>query len=195
MSAAVAFISSILDLVQIVIRGVAAVNLGLNVSKVSAIIDIREIGFALSFGLRFLFFWGFVAQPTPGEVCPLGKAHHNGSWGRWGLFGIVLEIFTLTLTLVDPVLQILYRIIGTLHRLGPLYEVEASIQVVLSIIFILKLLLNCWVRMLANTDAIPTRMTLLRYSPAIAALVLSALIGIGNVLKCEFKMMFPLYYL
>ncbi|CCM00906.1 uncharacterized protein FIBRA_02952 [Fibroporia radiculosa] len=186
MAVVVAFISSILDLVQMLVRGSAAVDQALDLNSVSGLIIVREVGFSLSFGLRFLFYWGFVASPPPGEIRPSDKAMHNGSWGRWGAFGIFLEMLTLTLTLTDPVLQILYRNINALHEVEPLYEVEAAIQIVLSAIFLLKLLLNCWVGMLANPSVVPTRKKLLGYSAPISALSLSILIGIGNVAMFEF---------
>ncbi|KZT74750.1 hypothetical protein DAEQUDRAFT_760771 [Daedalea quercina L-15889] len=187
MSAVIAFVSSILDVVQLLIRGPAEVDDNTGLDSVSGLTAVREVGFALSFGLRFLFFWGFVAQPPPGEARPEGNAIHNGSWRRWGLLGLVLEMFTLALVLIDPVLQILYRLVASLHNIGPLYEIEAAIQVVLSVIFILKILLNCWVKMLVNgSAAVPIRKALAGYSAVITALILSGLIGIGNVAMFEF---------
>ncbi|PCH33525.1 hypothetical protein WOLCODRAFT_147619 [Wolfiporia cocos MD-104 SS10] len=186
MAVLTAFIASILDLVQMLIRGADAVDKGIDTKSVQGLITVREVGYALSFGLRFLFFWGFVAQPVPGEVLPEGKTMHNGSWGRWGLLGIILQMFTLTLVLVDPVLQILYRNVTILHKIGPVYEIEAAIQIVLSSVFILKLLLNSWVRLLVNMNSAPARTTLLGYSGVIIALSLGVLIGIGNVAMFEF---------
>lgn len=186
MSVIIAFLSTILDLVQLLIRGSAKVNSDTGLESVSGLISVREVGLALSFGLRFLFFWGFVAQPPPGESRPAGNAIHNGSWRRWGVLGLILEMFTLALVLIDPVLQILYRLITSLHKIGPVYEIESTIQVVLSAVFILKILLNCWVKMLVGgSSALPVRKTLAGYSPVITALVLSALIGIGNIAMCK----------
>ncbi|KAH9835683.1 uncharacterized protein C8Q71DRAFT_91138 [Rhodofomes roseus] len=188
MSVIIAFVSSILDLIQLLVRGAANVNNNADLSSVSGLTSVREVGFALSFGLRFLFFWGFVAQPPPGESRPEGNnTLHNGSWRRWGLLGLVLEMFTLALVLIDPVLQILYRLITSLHKIGPLYEVESTIQVILSVVFILKIFLNCWVKMLVNENAVPIRKALAGYSAVITALVISGLIGIGNIAMFEFS--------
>lgn len=186
MSVLIAFVSSILDLIQLLIRGSTKVDNNTGLQSVSGLTSVREVGFALSFGLRFLFFWGFVAQPPPGESRPECNAVHNGSWRRWGLLGLILEMFTLALVLIDPVLQILYRLITSLHKIGPIYEIESTIQVVLSTVFILKILLNCWVKMLVGGEtALPVRKTLAGYSPVITALVISILIGIGNIAMCE----------
>ncbi|TFY53119.1 hypothetical protein EVJ58_g9629 [Rhodofomes roseus] len=188
MSVIIAFVSSILDLIQLLVRGAANVNNNADLSSVSGLTSVREVGFALSFGLRFLFFWGFVTQPPPGESRPEGNnTLHNGSWRRWGLLGLVLEMFTLALVLIDPVLQILYRLITSLHKIGPLYEVESTIQVILSVVFILKIFLNCWVKMLVNENAVPIRKALAGYSAVITALVISGLIGIGNIAMFEFS--------
>ncbi|KZT06831.1 uncharacterized protein LAESUDRAFT_759008 [Laetiporus sulphureus 93-53] len=186
LSIIVAFISAILDLVQLLVRGSEAVDDALDLTSVTGLITVREVGYALSFGLRFLFFWGFVAQPPPGEARSMGNVRHNGSWNRWGAIGIVLEISTLALVLVDPVLQVIYRVVTSLHKIGPLYEVESAIQAVLSAVFILKLLLNSWVRWTVNGDVPPTLKTIGNYSAMILALLISALIGIGNLAMFEF---------
>ncbi|KAH9937556.1 uncharacterized protein B0H18DRAFT_1113375 [Fomitopsis serialis] len=186
MSVIIAFVATILDLIQLLIRGAVKVNTNTGLQSVSGLTSVREVGFALSFGLRFLFFWGFVAQPPPGEARPEYNALHNGSWRRWGLLGLILEMFTLALVLIDPVLQILYRLITSLHQIGPVYEIESTIQVVLSFVFILKILLNCWVKMLVNENALPVRKALAGYSAVITALVVSGLIGIGNIAMFEF---------
>ncbi|KAI0932364.1 hypothetical protein AcW1_000488 [Taiwanofungus camphoratus] len=186
MSVIVAFVASILDLVQILVRGRFAVDEGLELNSVSGLITSREVGYALSFGLRFLYFWGFVAQPPPGEIPPKGNVIHSGSWRRWGITGVILEWSALTATLAIPVLQILYRNVDVLHKFGPVYIVEGALQIGLSAAFILKIVLNCWARMLANPEAAPARKTILSYSPMISALVLSMWIGIGNIAMFEF---------
>ncbi|KAH9946804.1 hypothetical protein B0H21DRAFT_383209 [Amylocystis lapponica] len=181
------FIASILDLSQILSRGSRATDLGKGLNTVKGLIMVREIGFSLAVGLRFLFLWGFVSEPPPGETPPAGSRMHNGSWGRWGYMGIGLKWSTLTITIAVPVLQILFRDVTILHKLGPVYEVESTIEVVLSAVFILKLLLNSWVHMLANSDANPGKRVVVLYSPMIAALLLSLWVSVGDILSFEFS--------
>lgn len=100
-SALLAFAAAILDLSQILSRGPANVDSGADTGGVTAgLINTREVGLALSFGFRFLFFWTFVGERPRGEQ-PLSpsednKEHpysreHSADWKRWGFLGFTLK--------------------------------------------------------------------------------------------------------
>lgn len=189
-----AFIASILDLSQILQRGRTNTNKGAGLQAVSGLLVARELGFAISVGLRFLFFWLFVAVPPRGEkVTPIpsdAKANismfsfrepnHSGAWGRWGIPGLILKWSILAITFIIGVLQIVWRIVPNDNRLGGTYGAEATMEIVTSALFILKLLLNSSI-----TTVAPRSKVLRGYSAMIVALLINFGLGIGNVATCE----------
>lgn len=189
-----AFISSLLDLSQILQRGRDNIDKNSDLGSVSGLIVAREIGFAVSIGLRFVFFWLFVAEPPRGEkptpiphdpktnilVYSLKETSHSGAWGRWGILGQILRWKLFAITLVIGVLQIVWRTVPSDKKLGPVYGAEATLEIVASALFILKLLLNTMISTVA-----PKSRILRRYSPMIVALLINMGLGIGNVATCE----------
>lgn len=154
-----AFAAAIFDLSQIVKRGYWSVTNDLDVSSVQILIVLRELSHAMSFGLRFLFFWAFVAEPPRGELpfVPMtakderrpnfisldsDEIIHSGNWVRWRLVGILVKWALLALVISVLVLQILWRLVNALDNLGPIYFTDAGIQIGLSAAFILKLFNN-----------------------------------------------------
>ncbi|TCD66364.1 hypothetical protein EIP91_001413 [Steccherinum ochraceum] len=111
-------------------------------STVTALITTREIFLALSFGLRLLFFWFFVAQPPPGEKEPDNGQLHNGSWEKWGLVGVFLKWALVLMCAAITLLQILYRTVAALSKFGPVYEVACTMEIVITACFMLKIFLN-----------------------------------------------------
>ncbi|KAH9944501.1 uncharacterized protein BXZ73DRAFT_87385 [Epithele typhae] len=171
-----AFLAGVLDLAQILLR----------VPPAYGIITAREIFYAMSNSLRFLFYWGFVAMIPLGETIPEGNIAHSGSWRRWGTLGIFLKWITVFVQVVMFVLQLLYRNITSLGQIGPVYETEATLEIILSAFFILKLLMN-------TLSVMPTRATrqskgkmLVQYSPIIVTLLFSLWIAVGNAILFEF---------
>lgn len=178
-----AFAASILDLVQVLGRG-GRISPGLiNISPFLQIIISREIAYALSFGLRFLWFWGFVACKPPASA-PQDKRTHSGSWERWGLVGTVLRWVILPAILALTSLQILYRVYTPFAQYGPIYEAEGTLQITLSAVFILKLLLNAHVVSLDSPSSSSSR-TFLCYLPVLVSLLINLGIGVGNILDCK----------
>ena len=174
-----AFIASILDLSQILQRGRLNTDLGLDLDTVQSLITAREVGYALSNSLRFLFFWIFVAEPPKTERNARAGAH-SGNWNAWGFIGIILQYSTLGLTLTVFALQVVWRIDNRFNSFTPLYTADSAIQVVLSAVFVLKLVLNC-----IHCATISRRTCLVDYLGFIVSLLFGAGFGVTNLMDCE----------
>lgn len=146
------------------------------------------MGLALSFGFRYLFLWKFVAQRPPGEPrSPLSPPDsqglvpednsHSASWERWGVLGFLLKWGLLAAVISIPVLQIIWRI---LTGFGTVYTAESTIEIVVSALFIIKLLLNVFLSLIT-----PWWQPLRSYLFPIVALLLSLGVGAGNLIFCE----------
>jgi hypothetical protein len=131
LSIIVAFISSIIDLSQILQRGRFNTDHGLGLESVQSLIMAREVGYAISNSLRFLFFWLFVAEPPKAERgAPNARAGgHSGSWNAWGYIGLTLRWSTLALILVVFVLQVVWRLDSKVQMaITNLYTAESAIR-------------------------------------------------------------------
>ena len=147
----------------------------------NALGTVRESLSSIASGLRFLYFWAFVSQAP---LCEQGLASflpmHSGSWLHWGLTGTVLRWSTLVASVAIFVLQALWRLVHSLRRFGPVYDVESAFEITTSGIYIIKLILNALI-----VDESCRRQTLWQYSIAFFALVINSGIGIGNLLCCK----------
>lgn len=178
------FAAAILDLIQILFRGRFFMTANTNTNPVLGLTITREILYAVSAGTRFLFLWGMVACPPFGEAVP-GKAKlHNGSWGRWGLFGHALRWTILAVVFAIMTLQILYRVLTPLHKYGPIYQTEATMQIVLSSVFILKLLMNSYLVGISSLRARRGAVAVMHYLPLMVALGINIAVGVGNLFEC-----------
>ena len=177
-----AFIASTLDLSQILQRGSLNTELGLRLESVQSLIKAREIGYALSNSLRFLFFWIFVAEPPRAE-CNTSNARagiHSSNWNAWGFIGVILQYSTLGLALTVFALQVVWRIDSKFDGFTTLYTAESAIQVVLSAVFALKLLLNCF-----HCTIVSKWTSLLDYLGFIVSLLFGLGFGVANVMDRE----------
>jgi len=184
-SALLAFAAAILDLAQILAGGSSNTDNGLDPNTVAGLTNTREVGFALSFGFRYLFLWKFVAQRPPGEprspqsppdsqgIVPEDSSH-SSSWERWGVLGVLLKWGLLASVISIPILQIVWRIAT---RFGPVYIAESTVEIVVSALFIIKLLLNVFLSLIS-----PRWRPLRSYLFPIIALLLSLSVGAGNVI-------------
>jgi hypothetical protein len=160
-------------------------------SIISGLITAREVGLALSVGFLYLFLWCLVAECPRGEepasydlkVGYRPRDHaHSASWKRWGILGLLLKWSLLGLSFSIPILQIAWRVSAPDVRFGSVYIAEATIEVVVSALFILKLFLNMFLSPLTpwwrpvRSSAAPT-----------VALLISGGLGIGNLAsrKCH----------
>ncbi|KAK7058842.1 hypothetical protein VNI00_001466 [Paramarasmius palmivorus] len=184
-SAIFAFAGAILDLSQILARGATNVEQGLGMDSVTAIINTREVGLALSVGFRFLFFWTFIAERPRGEPPPSAlddpgfynarEYAHSASWKRWGIFGFFLKWSLLAASLAIPILQIIWRI--AIRKFGIVYMVESAIEIIVSALFLLKIFLN-----ILLSPRTPRWGVLVTYIAPLLALVINLGLGIGQLL-------------
>ena len=92
------------------------------------------------------------------------------------------------MTIAITVLQAIWRIAPHLRRFGTVYNIEATLQIVVSSLYILKLFANAYL-----SPLMPRWKTVRDYSPVILALLISLGLGIGNILCCEFIPISPLW--
>ena len=183
-----AFLAALFDLSQLLLRGSTTTTDGTTSDLPpggAGLITAREVFYALSNSSRFLFYWGFVAMIPLGETIPEGNKMHSGSWRRWGRIGVVLKWLTLFIQVVMLVLQLLYRNIPQLAQIGPVYEAESTLEIILSAVFILKLLLNTLAMCPVGTSTQSKGKMLIQYTPAIIALLFSLWIAVGNAILCR----------
>jgi hypothetical protein len=161
--------------------------LGLSTTSSNPRTIFRDIFFSISVGIRFFFFWTFVAARPRAEpstqiqhstsIFARHEGYHSAAWSRWAIPGMVLKWGLLSMTALILALQIAWRIKG---NGGPIYFAEATVEIVASVLFILKLLMNTW---LSTTTPIITMLKY--YASAIVVLMLGIGIAIGNLASCE----------
>lgn len=183
-SAFAAFIAGILDLAQVLLRFGTNANPDNHWPTITGVITGSEIFLALSFGLRFGFFWVFVALPPTGEESMQGQMH-NGAWGKWGLIGMLLKWSLAAVCIVITLLQLLYRTVDSLEKFGPIYEIECALEIVASCSFILKLILNGYLVVITGPPGPWRWKPCLHYIPVFVSLIINAAIGAGNMMTCK----------
>lgn len=180
-----ALVGSILDLIQILIRGEQAVNEGTDLGSVEGITTTREVFFAVSFGFQFIFYWAFVSQPPIGERPVSRGVRHSGSWERFGATGIITRYLSLAASLAVPLLQILYRNVNSFDMKGVLYDIAGGVQIALSMLFFLKLLHGVCVWAPRTSNILSKQKAVLVSIPVLTSMLISMWLGIGNVAECE----------
>ena len=180
-----AFVASVLDLSQILQRGTLNTDLGLRLDSVQSLVKTREVGYALSNSLRFLFFWILVAEPPKTERDTPGAraGTHSGNWNAWGFIGLILQYSTLGLTLAVFGLQLVWRLDDKVSGFSSLYAAESAIQVILSAVFILKLVLNC-----SHSRVVSKWNCLFDYMGFILSLIFGIGFGIANLMDRRFHL-------
>ena len=183
LSIVAAFIASVLDLSQMLQRGRFNTDFGLNTGSVQPLIKAREIGYALSNSLRFLFFWILVAQPPKAERdTPNARAgNHSGNWVVWGILGLTLKWVTLGLTTVVFALQVAWRLDSRANQFTNAYSAGSAIEVILSAILALKILLNC-----SHCTVTSKAICVLDYFGFLVSLHFSVGFGIANIIHRKF---------
>ena len=106
--------------------------------------------------------------------------------------GLVLKWSTLFLVLLITLFQLIYRNVPALNQIGPVYEAAATLEIILSAVFILKLLLNTWARFSVGSTMPSRGKMLVQYAPIIVSLLFSLWIALGNVILCESYSFSPL---
>ena len=113
------------------------------------------------------------------QTTDAGKLH-CASWERWGYVGIALKWASLITCFLIVTLQMVWRLTKKHNLYGDLYVASATLETAISIVFVLKLILNSY---LAAPKS--RRQVLLGYTAPVLAFVLSAGIGIGNLVVCK----------
>ncbi|PBK98737.1 hypothetical protein ARMGADRAFT_1060375 [Armillaria gallica] len=194
-STLLAFAASIFDLNQLSARDSHNVLRGHDADSVRGLVYPRELSLALSVGFRFMFFWMLVAERPRGEP-PLTlqdreaaydpRYHaHSASWQRWGYLGFILKWGLLALTVVIPIMQIVWRIFQ--RHYGVAYTVESTIEITLSSFFILKLFFNAILSPVSHSLVSPWWLRFLSYLGPIVALLIGLGIGIGQLVIFAFS--------
>ncbi|TFK57304.1 hypothetical protein OE88DRAFT_1730683 [Heliocybe sulcata] len=200
-SALVGFLAGILDLINLLNNvNTDSRSIQKTLQTMASVVVAREIFLSISVGLRFMFFWAFVAERPRGEGAlpspPEGErpsfmhmnsmssdiSLHSGSWDRWGMVGLVLKWSLLGVAVAIPILQMIWRIVTSMATFGPVYDADGTLEIVGSALFILKLLLNAW---LAPDE---TRWRVLcHYIVVMVALGINLALGAANLLCFAFS--------
>lgn len=161
------------------------------------VIRAREALFAFSVGLRFLFYWSYVAEPPRKDLSAAATQRvqkfdfltsqcthelHNGSWMRWGLPGKLVGVGLLVAIIIITTLQIVWRELPQFHRYTNVYATDAALELLVSFVLLLKLFLN------AVTFNSADGMVVHTFSECLApifGLLVNIAIGLGNLLFCE----------
>ncbi|KIJ68305.1 hypothetical protein HYDPIDRAFT_24600 [Hydnomerulius pinastri MD-312] len=190
-----AFSAAILDLGQTLAADMATST---SSSTIRPLIEAREVLFALSIGFRYLFYWSYVAEPPrkvlPATPAPEGNGMnflilessdelHSGSWIRWGLPGKLLRIGLLAAITAITALQIVWRTVPQFHRYSNIYATDTAIQLLSSVLLLLKLLLNT---ITPNTPDSTLTHSLGECVAPISALLINISLGVGNLLCFAF---------
>ncbi|KAI0079567.1 hypothetical protein K474DRAFT_1673246 [Panus rudis PR-1116 ss-1] len=182
-----AFVASILDLAHNLAKETSPTKRPTDPIITRGLSTAREILFSFSYALIFVYIWGLVAQPPPKERKTQPGKLHSGSWAVWGGAGLILKWSLGISCAAIAVLQILYRVVDSVHHFGPVYEVECTIRIVVSAVFILKLLLNTYLVVL-NTSARNMKWLMLRdYLPSAIAIGLGGAVAIGDITQFMFS--------
>lgn len=183
-----AFVACILDLSHVLAGEQSNQNGGTDKNTITGLIVAREIGFGISIGLRFFFFWLFVAEPPREEyiaesqpsLFSFKEPTHSGAWGRWGLGGVILKYSLLAIVFIIGIFQIDWRVAPGDNKTGAVYGAEATMEIVASALFIFKLVSNTYI-----TPVQPVSRVLQGYTAIFIALLINLGLGIGNVATCK----------
>jgi len=186
-SVLLSFTAAIIDLTQSLIRDLSHVTIW-------PLITAREVFLAMSLGLRFLSYWLYVSEPPIGEqrhpsfriglsnFLSLDRRNelHCGNWARWGIAGCYARFTLLATILAITALQIIWRVSQRYHNYGPVYAADVTLEVVVSVLLLLKLSLNT-----VPSSSVPRTYTFKECSFSALALVLNIGISIGGLVQCE----------
>ncbi|CAA7266572.1 unnamed protein product [Cyclocybe aegerita] len=189
-SSFLAFAAAILDLSQVLARGTENAARGVGLDTVTGFIYAREVFLSLSIGFLNLFFWKLVARCPKDECAPnvneLSTSRkrpkiHSASWNRWGPVGTLLKYGSLGALLAVPLLQMLWRLMPNERKYGSIYVAESTVQTTVTIIFILKFILNVYISPLDSWW-----LAFRPYAVPILALVIGTTLGVGNLVLFPF---------
>jgi len=129
-----AFFGVILTVGQVLAHGVTGI---LDPGFVHGLQIARGLSFGLSIGLNYLFFWHLAEQYPSSQSSSTRPRCTDGKF-----LGLVLKWSLLALILIILVLQVAWRITFLGVRFRRLYISEATIEIIVSSLLLLKLVLN-----------------------------------------------------
>ncbi|KAG1755144.1 uncharacterized protein EDB91DRAFT_1097530 [Suillus paluster] len=106
---------------------------------------------------------------------------HSGNWARWGVAGSYAKFGLLATIPAITSLQIVWRLFQRYQNYGPVYAANVALEVLVSVLLLLKLLLNT-----VPTSSIPRSHTFGEYGFPILALVFNIGISIGDLIRFAF---------
>ncbi|KAG8906214.1 hypothetical protein FRB99_007359 [Tulasnella sp. 403] len=194
-SAIAAFIGGVVDLAAV---------LNTTSSNFFALLVAREMAYAASVGLRFLFFWVFAGRRPEIEVISLpplspraaaerptrddnstpSSKTHSASWARLGLAGVAVQYTTFFACFMIMILQTIWRF-GALFKLSKfiaLYRADAWMEIAISVVFIAKLCTNAYL-----SSRRPWWKIWRTTGPLVFALLVQAGVPIGNLIVVRFS--------
>lgn len=180
-SAVVAFIGSVIDLAAII---------NSSTSNLFALLVAREMSYAASIGLRFIFFWTYAGRRPQFEAVNILNADvsstpstrtHSASWNRWGIPGIILQYTAYLGCFMILTLQTIWRF-GALFKLSRFtaeYHADSIVELAIGGLLILKFLSTAYYSSRSG------RLIWRTIGPAIVALWIQKGVAIGNIIVSE----------
>jgi hypothetical protein len=140
---------------------------------------LREVCFAISISLNYLFFLLYLGRPPRGEFALNDRARARqqspSAWAYWGIFGYIAQGILFAGTISVAVLEVIWRV--SARPRSRVYMADGIIQGILAAAFLGKTFLNAYLSPLR-----PKWKTFRNYLPVILALSLR----LGIVLASEF---------
>jgi hypothetical protein len=155
---------------------------GVDDPSLRGIVILREVSISTSVAFNYLFFFFFVDRPPRGEVKLAPRSERErvsrespSRWAYWGTTGYLIQAFIAAQIAALCVLEMFWRI--TKKPGGKVYLADGIVEGVLSVAFLGKIFLNCYL-----SPLMPRWKTARDYSPVILAL----LTRLAIVLASEF---------
>jgi hypothetical protein len=164
----------------VLVRGKASSDDKVLLAVVRGLAHTREILFALSIGLRYLWFWTFIGmQPTRELATEAAKTRHSGTWKRWGTLGLIAQWTLFAAIIGMTILELLWRVVSNISEYGQVYIAASALEIMLSYLFLLKIIANVWI-----SPARPRWLTLRGYALPLVSLLFGMGVAAGNAALC-----------
>ncbi|KIK95381.1 hypothetical protein PAXRUDRAFT_827075 [Paxillus rubicundulus Ve08.2h10] len=157
-----------------------------NNTSTAPLTKLREVFFALSIGLRFLFYWSYVDEPrkvpegkeTDFLIVESNHESHSGNWSCLRLPGKLLASSLLVAIAAITALQVVWRIVPQFHRYSNVYATDTAFELLASVLLLLKLLLNT---ITPNSPNSPLVHTFGECIAPISGLLINIALAVGNL--------------
>ncbi|KAG8930313.1 hypothetical protein FRC02_004355 [Tulasnella sp. 418] len=188
LSAVIGFTAAVIDLGAL---------LASDTHRIFGLLIARETGYAVSIGMRLIFYWKQCSDPPPGELEALAEARnrrisltpgevktHSASWTRWGKVGLVGQLIIFAAALGVMGLQITWRFCAVFREpaFTEIYRASSILLIVVSLMLLFKYKANVY---LSPKD--PRSKALVLFSPMMLALFVGIGVAIGDLLVLRFS--------